>query len=86
MRKKKLKIDQLKIESFVTSVESESEATVKGGWTRTITVTVTIAETIHEVGDHYSWWHCPSDGGATTGVTTDTRPEICGQHNPPTIA
>lgn len=64
-------------------MESESGATVKGGWIRT----VTIAETVHEVGDYYSWWHCQSGSGPrTTGVTTDTRPEICGEHNPSNIA
>jgi len=33
MKKKKLKLDELKIQSFVTDVDKQNAETVRGGWT-----------------------------------------------------
>lgn len=69
---KKLKLEELKVESFVTSLKDEQQETVKGGTSpacyATVTFVVTIIESIHEIGDEASWWHCGGGGGQPSDV------------------
>jgi hypothetical protein len=71
--KEKLKLDELKVRSFVTALEDSHTNTAKGGtWGVTVRL-ATLAETLHEVGDNQSWWHC--GGGADPGfdITVDSQ-------------
>lgn len=61
MKKSKLKLQELKIESFVTELKDDNSETVKAGATPLIG-SVTILLSIHEWGDNESWWHCPPTG------------------------
>lgn len=79
----KLKLEQLKVESFVSSLEDGKARTVKGG-TGTWCLATAIAESIHEIGDERSWWHCDTGegGGASDIVMPGPDGEACllGEH------
>lgn len=64
MSKKEIKLQQLKVESFVTEIKGDKAETIHGATTWGITAaTATLAESIHELGDYVSWWHCDTGGG-----------------------
>lgn len=62
MKNKKLKLNELKVTSFVTEVKPESTQTIKGGTWEIVCMTISIVESIHEIGDERSWWHCGGTG------------------------
>lgn len=83
--KKKLKLQQLSIESFVTQIDDSETQTVKAGGTpASVYATATIILSIHEIGDNNSWWHCDTGegGGASDIIMPGPDGEACllGEH------
>ncbi len=73
MKKKKLKLDELKIQSFITELKPDHAQTAKGGsdvptgWICSVLATIASIDTVMNTYDHtqdYSWWNC---GGSNNG-------------------
>ncbi|MGB3464856.1 MAG: pinensin family lanthipeptide [Cyclobacteriaceae bacterium] len=80
MKKERLQLKQLKIESFVTELDDTNQETVQGGGTPGITISIaTIMESIHEIGDNYSWWHCDSTGAGNNNISAVVIPVANGE-------
>ncbi|MGB3464855.1 MAG: hypothetical protein WBA74_06285, partial [Cyclobacteriaceae bacterium] len=65
--------------SFVVPIENGTTQTLKGGTMPWVCVTISIAETIHEIGDERSWWHCDSTGAGNNNISAVVIPVADGE-------
>ncbi len=73
MKKKKLKLDELKIQSFITELKPGHAQTAKGGSDPLPTITTTVQYTFptvmytYDATQDYSWWNCGSNNAGGGG-------------------